>query len=59
MHLERQAGFGDIFRTREWSAGALFNSAQPVPHNIGIADQKISNRRNIESAPDLCFTGWS
>ena len=42
MHLERQAEFGDISWTREGPAGALFNSAQPVPHGIGMADQKIS-----------------
>jgi hypothetical protein len=43
MHLERQAEFGDISWTREWPAGALFTSAQPVPHGIGMADQKISD----------------
>ena len=57
MHLERQAEFGDISWTREWPAGALFTSAQPVPHGIGMADQKISDPRIFESASDLRLSG--
>ena len=57
MHLERQAEFGDISWTREWPAGALFTSAQPVPHGIGMADQKISDPRTFESASDLRLSG--
>jgi hypothetical protein len=55
MHLERQAEFGDISWTREWPAGALFTSAQPVPHGIGMGDQKISDPRIFESASDLLY----
>ena len=57
MHLERQAEFGDISWTREWPAGALFTSAQPVPHGIGMGDQKISDPRIFESASDLRLSG--
>ena len=49
MHLEREAEFGDVSWTREWPAGALFTSAQPVPHGIGMADQKISDPRILKA----------
>lgn len=49
MHLEREAEFGDTSWTREWPAGALFTSAQPVLHGIRMADHKISDARIFES----------
>ena len=43
MHLERGGRVRRHFLDREWPAGALFTSAQPVPPGIGMADETISD----------------
>ncbi|MDT5275138.1 MAG: hypothetical protein QOG95_2070, partial [Mycobacterium sp.] len=43
------------FLGRESGRPVRFTSAQPVPHGVGMADQKITDPRIFESAVDLRF----